>query len=97
MLDLYNTKYDRETLKNNIYDIKLLDILKTQTIDVSFAVKYILNKKYQLLKEEENIDYKLVLQFQPHIYKEELINAIFKYDSEDDSIIDFEIISNNDN
>ena len=96
MLDLYNRKYDRETLKNNIYDVKLLDILKTQTIDVSFAVKYILNKKYQILKEEENIDYKLVLQLQPHIYKSELIKSLLNYDSDDDSITDFEIISNND-
>jgi hypothetical protein len=54
MLDLYNKKYDRETLKKHIYEVKLIDILKTQTIDVSFATKYILNRKYQLLKEETN-------------------------------------------
>ena len=45
MLDLYNNKYDRQTLKDNIYAVKLLDILKTQVIDVSFAVRYILNTK----------------------------------------------------
>jgi hypothetical protein len=48
MLDLYNNKYDRQTLKDNIYAVKLLDILKTQVIDVTFAVRYILNTKYQL-------------------------------------------------
>jgi hypothetical protein len=43
MLDLYNNKYDRTTLKENIYAVKLIDILKTQTIDVKFAVRYILH------------------------------------------------------
>ena len=46
MLDLYNNKYDRETLKKNIYAVKLIDILKTQIIDVSFAVRYLLNYSF---------------------------------------------------
>ena len=50
MLDLYNNKYDRQTLKENIYALNFIDILKTQTIDVTFAVRYILNPKYQLTK-----------------------------------------------
>jgi hypothetical protein len=28
MIDLYNNKYDRQTLKDNIYAVKLIDILK---------------------------------------------------------------------
>ena len=44
MIDLYNNKYDRQTLKDHIYAVKLLDILKTQTIHVTFAVRDILNK-----------------------------------------------------
>ena len=48
MLDLYNNKYDRETLKQYIYAVKLIDIIKTQTIDVKFAVRYILNEKYDV-------------------------------------------------
>ena len=32
MIDLYNNKFDRKTLKDNIYAVKLIDILKTQTI-----------------------------------------------------------------
>ena len=54
MIDLYNNKYDRETLKQNIYAVKLIDILKTQTIDVSFVVRYILNENYQLLSGEKD-------------------------------------------
>jgi hypothetical protein len=94
MLDLYNKKYDRVTLKKHIYEVKLIDILKTQTIDVSFATKYILNRKYQLLKEETNITPKMVLHFQPHISSISLKESLFLYDSDDDTIEDFETVSN---
>ena len=93
MLDLYNKKYDRLTLKQNIYSLKLIDILKTQTIDASFAVRYILNRKYQLI-EEDNLTAPDVLHFQPHITYNELQEALIDYDSEDDSIDDFLTVSN---
>ena len=67
MLDLYNNKYDRQTLKDNIYAVKLLDILKTQTLDVTFVVRYILNTKYQLHDEDQIITPQMVLKYQPHI------------------------------
>jgi hypothetical protein len=93
MLDLYNNKYDRETLKNNIYAVKLIDILKTQKIDTSFAVCYILNEKYQFIKDDI-ITKDIVLKYQPHILRKELEKAILNYDSDDDSIDDFETVSN---
>jgi hypothetical protein len=37
-----------QTLKVNIYTVKLIDILKTQKIDAIFATKYLLNKKYRI-------------------------------------------------
>lgn len=92
MLDLYNKKYDRETLKNHIYSVKLIDILKTQTIDVIFAVRYILNYKYQLI-EEDKLTSKDVLKYQPHITYDQLQNALNTYDSDDDSVDDFEVVS----
>jgi len=92
MLDLYNNKYDRNTLKKNIYAVKLIDILKTQIIDINFAVRYILNKKYQLHKED-NITAPLVLKYQPHIKYEDLQKALLDYESDDDSVDNFEIIS----
>jgi len=92
MLDLYNNKYDRETLKKNIYAVKLIDILKTQHIDVTFAVRYILNKKYQL-HSEDNITEQMVLFYQPHISKMCLILESALYSPEDDSADDFETIS----
>jgi hypothetical protein len=92
MLDLYNNKYDRKTLKENIYAVKLIDILKTQTIDVTFAVSYILNKKYQL-HEDDNIIAPDVIKYQPHITYQELQNALVNYDSDTDSVEDFEQVA----
>jgi hypothetical protein len=93
MLDLYNNKYDRKTLKDNIYAVKLIDILKTQIIDVTFAVRYILNKKYQF-NDEDNLMSPDVLKYQPHISYEQLQKAFLDYDSDDDSVDDFETVSN---
>ena len=93
MLDLYNVKYPREILKINIYALHLISILKTQQIDATFAARYILNPKYQLLEEEQKITCDLVLFFQPHILKEDLEREMELYDSDDDSIDNFEIIS----
>jgi hypothetical protein len=92
MLDLYNNKYDRETLKKYIYAVKLIDILKTQTIDASFAVRYILNKKYQL-HSEDNITEQMVLFYQPHISQMALLIESALYSTDDDSTDDFETIS----
>jgi len=93
MLDLYNKKYSMKILKENIYAVSLMDIIKTQKIDVKFAVKYILNKKYQLLLSD-NITSPIVLLYQPHISYDDLQKTLLDYESDDDSIIDFETISN---
>ena len=96
MLDLYNNKYDRQTLKDNIYAVKLIDILKTQVIDVTFAVRYILNTKYQLDYDDNIITAQTVLKYQTHITCEELENALYEYESDDDSVDDFETVANRD-
>jgi len=96
MIDLYNKKYDRQTLKNNIYAVKLIDILKTQIIDVRFAVKYILNVKYQL-HEDDDLEASDVLKYQPHISYNELQKALRDYEYDDDSIDDFETVSKKNN
>ncbi len=94
MLDLYNNKYDRETLKKNIYAVKLIDILKTQTLDLSFIVRYILSDLYQLHNEDKAISMYTVLRYQKHINKQDLIKAMEMYNSDDDSIEDFESYTN---
>ena len=93
MLDLYNKKYDRQTLKDHIYTVNLIDILKTQEIDVTFAVRYILNKNYQFHKEDQEITESIVLFYQPHISKLSLKAHIIMYNDDDDSIDDFEKVS----
>jgi hypothetical protein len=89
MLDLYNNQYDRETLKKHIYEVKLVDILKTQKIDVHFAVRYILNKKYQL-HVDDNIIADDVLRLQTHITYKLLQRTLLDYDSDDDSVKNFD-------
>ena len=93
MLDLYNNKYDRQTLKDNIYAVSLIDILKTQKIDVTFAVRYILNTNYQINDKDSIINAAIVLHYQHHITREELQKAMDEYVSDDDSVDDFETIS----
>lgn len=94
MLDLYKKKYDRQTLKDHIYAIDFFDLLRTQTIDVTFAVRYILNKKYDLEDKYKIITPELVVRLQPHIKLEDLRVEILNYDSDDDSVTDFETVSN---
>jgi hypothetical protein len=94
MIDLCNNKYDRKTLKEYIYAIKMIDILKTQIIDETFAARYILNKKYQFHEEDEKLTYQDVLRLQPHINENFLKKEIIMYDSDDDSVEDFETVAN---
>ena len=86
-------RYDRQTLKDNIYAVKLIDILKTQKLDVTFIVRYILNNNYQLTQEEEEITIDTVLKYQTHIAFHELIFAINNYHEDDDSVDNFETVS----
>jgi hypothetical protein len=90
MLDLYNNKYSREELKRNIYAVKLVDILKTQTLDYTFVARYILNPNYQLCEEDEKITVDLVLQFQPHLVKKRLLVHMSIYKADDDSVEKFD-------
>lgn len=92
-MDLYKNKYPLETLKRNIYLLNLIDILKTQHLTPRFVVHYILNNHYQLTKEEEQITIEKVLFFQPHIKLEQIINEQIIYDSDCESIPDFETCS----
>ena len=90
MLDLYNKCYSRETLKKYIYSVKLIDILKSQKLDVTFIVRYILNPKYQLCEIDEYITVETVLIYQKHVTKQQIQDALLEYSSDDDSIDDFE-------
>ena len=93
MLDLYNKKYNRETLKNHIYEVKMIDVLKTQTLDIKFVVSYILSDLYQIHIDDMNISVDDIIKYQPHINKIELETALVNYNSDEDSIEDFETCS----
>ena len=93
MVDLYNNKYNRQTLKDNIYAVKLIDILKTQTLDVTFVVRYILNTNYQFSGEDKAITIETVLKYQPHLSGPQISIALNLYDDDDDSVDDFETVS----
>jgi len=83
MLDLYNKKYDMKTLEKYITEVKLIDILKTQVIDVNFAVRFILNSKYQI-HEDDNIIAPDIVKYQPHISYEDLQKELHRDDSDDE-------------
>ena len=90
MLDLYNKKYSRAQLKEHIYAVAMIDILKTQDLDCSFCVRYILNDNYHFLSEDDNITIEDVLKYQPHISRTQLLIGLANYTHDDDSIEDFE-------
>ena len=90
MFDLSKNKYDRETLKKYIYLFNLLDILKTQYLDYTFVVRYILNIKYQFTEEEQLITIDDVLRYQPHLNKEILEKEYLIYMDDDDSVLGFD-------
>lgn len=94
MLDLYEKQYDRQTLKDHIYAIDFFDLLRTQKIDATFAVRYLLNKKYDLDNKYKILTPGLVIRLQPHIKIDDLRFEILNYDSDDDSVTDFETVSN---
>jgi hypothetical protein len=73
--DLYANQYDYETLKTNIYCVSLIDILNTQFLTAEFCIKYILNNKFQLTDEDQNITIELVKCMQPHLTEDDFIKA----------------------
>ena len=92
MLNLKENQYDRQTLKDNIYAVDLLELLKTQHIDVTFAVRYLLNKNYDM-DDKNNITPQLVVEYQPHITLKRILYESLQYQSDDDSVEDFESVS----
>ena len=93
MLDLYNNKYDLEILKQNIYAVNLIDILKTQTLTSDFVQKYILNKNFQLTKEEEDITIMDVIKYQPHLSNTNLLDEYASGIKKSNSWNEFELMN----
>lgn len=74
-LDLLNNKYNMEVLKQYIFALNLIDILKTQHLTSEFVIDFILNKDFQLTEEENNLTIKDIFLYQPHLINDlELVN-----------------------
>ncbi len=98
--DLYKNKYDYETLKANIYAVSLMDILKTQNLTADFCVKYLLNKDFQFLDEDQSITIDIIKKYQPHLLNIDLVSAQLRATNKKikgeriDSVEDFESYMN---
>ena len=71
---LLNEEYNMATLKHNINKLDLFTVMNTQNLTPKFCKDVILNEEYQITPEEKTIDIYDVLNRQPHIKKEDLIN-----------------------
>jgi hypothetical protein len=81
---------ERIELKKRIYELSLFTILKKYKIDTTFVVRYILQKKYQLTPLEQTITLETILKYQPHLKKKEIVESFLDYNTDDDSIPDFD-------
>jgi hypothetical protein len=71
--DLFREKFDEEDLINNIDNLSLSSILKTQKLSLEFCVKYILsNDLYCKSDEDTYLCLNDVLLYQRHITKKEI-------------------------
>jgi len=93
MIDLYKKQYDEKTLKDHLFSISLIDILKTQKISSDFAFTYLLNKNFQITKEEELITVNDILFYQPHLKESNLLDLVRIGIRRKDSFGDFQTFS----
>lgn len=73
--DLIKNKYPISVLEDNIYDLSLMKILRTQILTPDFCVKYLLSEDYACCVEETYICDIDILRHQPHIKQIDLINS----------------------
>jgi hypothetical protein len=70
---LFDKKYDIETLEYNIDRLALKTLLKTQKLTVDFFGTYLLNPEdHGMSREDHYITWSDVLQYQRHITNEEI-------------------------
>jgi len=66
--DLYKRQYSIDVLEQNIYNLSLKPLLKTQKLTAEFCIKYILTTDdYADCYEDTLLDLYDVLRFQPHL------------------------------
>ena len=74
--------YDITTLEQNILNLRLKIILRTQKLTPDFCVKYILSEEYAFFDNEMYICEGDVLSAQKHISEDDLQQSWIKYNNE---------------
>ena len=82
-ISFYNDAYSAYTILAFQKQIEMARITK----------KIALNKKYDLHDKYELITPELIIRLQPHIKIHDLRNEILNYESDDDSVTDFDTVS----
>jgi hypothetical protein len=88
MIDLNAKQYSLDIIKKHIYEVNLWDIIKKQKINEEFAVKYILNPRYQLTESERYLNIDDILFFQPNLNRAKMIFYLKTIDFNDDDSVD---------
>ena len=83
-LHLRKQKYDIETLIENVDYINMKECVNTQILTAEFCIKYVLNEEYMsCLEDTYCLCLGYVLQRQPHLTEEELLNEYSKINNGD--------------
>jgi len=88
MIDLNTKQYSLDIIKKHIYEVNLWDIIKKQKINEEFAVKYILNPRYQLTESERCLTVDDILFFQPNLNREKMLLHLKIINFDDDDSVD---------
>ncbi len=79
MVDLKKMQ-STETLIANVYALDLVEVLKTQRLDNFFIANYILNKDYQLTREESEISMQDIAIYQKHADFMGILRGVYRSD-----------------
>jgi hypothetical protein len=72
---------EEQLLVDNIYNLNLLELVRSRPLSNEFIVNYILNSDFQLLPEEENINEGFILTWQPHFSRKDVVkNKYFNFE-----------------
>lgn len=74
--DILKQCNNEEDLLDNIDKISLITILEEKVLSLDFVVNVILNKKYQKLVEEKDIDIFLITKVQPQLNFMDILNML---------------------
>jgi len=78
--DIETNKYSIEELEKNIRALSMTILVNYQILTADFCAKYILDEdNMDCYEERYRLDYWYILRKQPHIVREELLEAMKKY------------------